>query len=64
MPIKFKPSQTVKARGATHSVTTNYYITNIAEAELRDTLAKSNTTPKRKQKIRNELVRRGVNAIQ
>lgn len=64
MPIKFKPSTTVRARGESKSVTTNYYISNISETELRDTLQKSNTTPKRKQKILNELVRRGVNAIQ
>jgi len=60
MPIKFKPSQTVRARGETKSTTTHYYITNISEKELNDSLANDHTPAKKKQKIRNELVRRNV----
>ena len=60
MPIKYKPSQTVRQRGEAKATTTNYYIKNIAQSELFDALNANNTTPKRKQKIRNELVRRGV----
>ncbi len=63
MPTKFKPSQTVRLRGATKATTTNYYIKNISQTELFESLNNSSTTPKRKQKIRNELVRRGIKIV-
>ena len=63
MPTKFKPSATVRLRGEAKATTTNYYIKNISKTELFETLNNSNTTPKRKQKIRNELVRRGIEIV-
>ncbi len=63
MPTKFKPSETVRRRGELKATTNHYYIKNISKAELFDTLNKDNTTPKRKQKIRNELVRRGIKIV-
>ena len=62
-PTKFKPSVTQRLRGEAKATTTNYYIKNISQNELFDALNANNTTPKRKQKIRNELVRRGVNIV-
>jgi hypothetical protein len=56
MPIKFKSS--VK-NPKTRSVQ-NYYMRSTPQAELVETLNAINTTPKRKQQIRNELVKRGV----
>ena len=56
MPIKFKSS--VK-NPKTRSVQ-NYYMRSTPQAELVETLNATNTTPKRKQQIRNELVKRGV----
>jgi len=60
MPTKFKPSSTVRLRGEAKATTNNYYIKNISQTELFETLNNNNTVPKRKQKIRNELVRRGI----
>lgn len=62
-PTKFKPSVTQRLRGEAKATTTNYYIKNISQNELFEVLNANNTTPKRKQKIRNELVRRGVNIV-
>lgn len=59
MPTKFKPSATVRLRGEVHATTTHYYIKNTSKTELIETYNNQNTTPKRKQKIKNELVRRG-----
>jgi hypothetical protein len=63
MPTKFKPSATVRLRGEAKATTTHYYIKNISQDELFETLNNSNTVNKKKQKIRNELVRRGVNIV-
>ena len=63
MPTKFKPSATVRLRGEAKATTTHYYIKNISQEELFETLNNSNTVNKKKQKIRNELVRRGVNIV-
>jgi hypothetical protein len=59
MPIKFKPS--VKQR---NSKMVNYYMHATSLEELRHTLDSSATSNKRKQKIRNELVRRKVSLSQ
>ena len=60
MPIKFKPSEKVRGKEK-HSAarTVNYYMHTIELHQLYSVLANSNTTGKRKQKIRNEIVRRG-----
>tara|TARA_R110002074_G_C12180366_1_gene633216 strand:- start:241 stop:450 length:210 start_codon:yes stop_codon:yes gene_type:complete len=63
MPTKFKPSATVRLRGEAKATTTHYYIKNISQEELFETLNNSNTVNKKKQKIRNELARRGVNIV-
>ena len=60
MPTKFKPSTTVRLRGETKATTNHYYIKNISQEELFESLNNSNTVNKKKQKIRNELVRRGI----
>lgn len=58
MPIKFKES--VKRRDGSIE---NYYIKGTSLKELRAALENSNTKPKLKQKVRNELVRRGESFI-
>jgi hypothetical protein len=63
MPTKFKPSQTVRLRGETKATTTHHYIKNIAQEELFEALNNNNTVAKKKQKIRNELVRRGIKIV-
>ncbi len=59
-PIKFSPSQTVRDRTTGKNVTSNFFMKSTALAELQSALNNSNTPPKKKQKIRNELVRRGI----
>jgi len=63
MPTKFKPSTHVRLRGEAKATTTHYYIKNISQEELFETLNNSNTVNKKKQKIRNELVRRGIKIV-
>lgn len=63
MPTKFKPSATVRLRGEAKATTTHYYIKNISKEELFESLNNSNTPNKKKQKIRNELVRRGIKIV-
>ena len=63
MPTKFKPSATVRLRGEAKATTTHYYIKNISQEELFESLNNSNTVNKKKQKIRNELVRRGIKIV-
>jgi hypothetical protein len=55
MPIKFKDSVKNQKTGMVQ----NYYMQSTSTNELKEALDNSNTTPKKKQKIRNELVRRG-----
>lgn len=60
MPIKFKESaKVVVNRAAKKYKTVHYYMHNTTLDDLTSAFESSNTTPKRKQKIRNELVRRG-----
>jgi len=63
MPTKFKPSVVNTAKtsnGTTSRKTQHYYMSGISTKELLETYQKSNTTPKYKDKIRKELVKRGV----
>jgi hypothetical protein len=72
MPVKLRPSQTVRARGATKSTTTHHYMkmqtVEVLEKELescRETDLEGRVTTKKgkgkiKQKILNELVRREI----
>tara|TARA_B100000902_G_C27093505_1_gene805051 strand:- start:627 stop:836 length:210 start_codon:yes stop_codon:yes gene_type:complete len=63
MPTKLKPSAEVRDRQTGKVKTEHYYIKNISKQELFDELNKDNTKPKVKQKIRNELNRRGIKII-
>tara|TARA_A100001015_G_scaffold317180_1_gene433406 strand:+ start:541 stop:726 length:186 start_codon:yes stop_codon:yes gene_type:complete len=58
--MKFKPSQAIKNRQTGKLETQHFYMKTVSTKELLETLDKSNTQPKLKQKIRNELVRRKV----
>ncbi len=60
MPMKFKPSQVVKDRQTGKLTTQHFYMKSTSTKELLEALEKSNTQPKLKQKVRNELVRRKV----
>jgi len=60
MPIKFKQSQTVRDRQTKQVTTTHYWIKGMPKEELIEALNKDNTKPKLKQKIYNELARRGI----
>jgi hypothetical protein len=55
MPTKFKES--TKERSGNMQ---NYYMQSTPLTVLQEALDSSATTPKKKQKIRNELVKRGV----
>ena len=55
MPIKFKESQKDRKGNVQ-----NFYMKSTPLAELQSALENSNTSPKKKQKIRNELVRRNI----
>ena len=68
MPTKLKPSakewvRTDRFSRAGKPVIKHYYIKNYSAEELFKGLNKDNTKPKVKQKIRNELVRRGIKII-
>jgi|TARA_R100001443_G_scaffold113916_1_gene129229 hypothetical protein len=63
MPIKLKQSAVVRDRQTGKIKTEHYYIKNISKSELFEELNKDNTKPKVKQKIRNELTRRGIKIV-
>ena len=60
MPIKFKPSSRTMLKGTNKYKTVYFYMKSTPTSELQSALDSSNTPPKRKQQIRNELVKRGV----
>jgi hypothetical protein len=60
MPIKFKQSQTVRDKKTGKNKTENFYMKSTPIAELKEELDRQHTPNKKKQKIRNELVRRGA----
>ena len=66
MPTKLRASGKRWIKDPTTGRSTNkweaehYYIKTVSQKELFEELNKENTKPKIKQKIRNELVRRGV----
>ena len=62
MPVKFKPSHKsfVKGRGTKLE---HFYIKNTPKKELFEYLNNSNAKPKIKQKVRNELTRRGITIV-
>ena len=69
MPTKFRASGKRWIKDPTTGRSTNkwehehYYIKTISQKELFETLNKEFTKPKVKQKIRHELVRRGITII-
>lgn len=60
MPIKFKPSQDIRDRNTGKTTTVHFYMKSTPLNELLEAYTKSNTQPKVKQKIRNELIKRKV----
>ncbi len=61
MPTKFKEStKVILDRNSGKSKMVHTYIRNVDTDELMDTLEKDSAKPKLKQKVRNELVKRGV----
>ena len=63
MPVKLKPSATKIDRQTKKVSIEHYYIKNTPQDELFELLNKDVTKPKVKQKIRNELVRRGYQIV-
>ena len=61
MPIKFKPSATVRDRQTGQVVTQHYYVKCMSKEELFKIGRASCREPKVKNKIRNELARRKIN---
>ena len=63
MPIKLRPSSNQYDRMTNTSTLVHHYIKTKSQKELFEELNQDNTKPKVKQKIRNELVRRGVKIV-
>ena len=69
MPTKLRASgkkwlkDPVTGRSTNRWVQEHYYIKTFSTKELFEELNKDNTKPKVKQKIRNELVRRGIKIV-
>jgi|TARA_Y100001973_G_C5208026_1_gene343125 hypothetical protein len=62
-PTKLKPSAASFDRKTGKTTITHYYIKTISKDELFKELNNHNTKPKIKQKILNELVRRGIKIV-
>ncbi len=63
MPTKFKPSAVTRDRVTGKLKTEHYYMKCQSKDTLFDELNKDSTKGKLKQKIRNELVRRGIKIV-
>jgi len=63
MPTKLKPSSSSYNRQTGKTTVTHYFIKGISQEELFKDLNNHNTKPKVKQKIRNELIRRGIKIV-
>ncbi len=59
MPVKFKPTTKLRKRGGGVQ-TVHYYMHTMDTKELLEYLDSGSSKPKIKQKVRNELTRRGV----
>jgi len=59
MPVKLSKSQVVRDRATGKLTTNHFYIKNVSKKELIEKYNADNTKPKVRQKIKNELVRRG-----
>ena len=60
MPIKFKEDQVIRDKATGKKHVQRFHMNATSLKELLDTFTGRNTTPKLRQKIRNELVRRNV----
>ena len=63
MPTKLRPSGKNYDRMTKKTSIVHYWIKGISQKELFEELNKDNTKPKVKQKIRNELTRRGIKIV-
>ena len=63
MPTKLKPSVIKIDRNTKQKTVEHFYMKTMPQAELFELLNKDMTKPKVKQKIRNELTRRGVKIV-
>tara|TARA_B100000131_G_scaffold186524_1_gene179545 strand:+ start:8060 stop:8272 length:213 start_codon:yes stop_codon:yes gene_type:complete len=63
MPTKLKKSSQTYNRATGKTTTEHYYIKNQSLDTLFEELNRDNTKPKVKQKIRNEINRRGVKIV-
>ena len=63
MPTKLRPSSRTYTRFGNDYTTEHHYIKTISQKELFEELNKYSQKPKVKQKIRNELTRRGIKII-
>ena len=62
-PVKLKPSVKTYSRRTDKYTTVRYFLKSMSKDSLFEELNKYNTKPKVKQKIRNELTRRGLKII-
>jgi len=60
MPIKFKENQVIRDKATGKKHVQRFHMNATSLKELLDAFTGKNTTPKLRQKIRNELVRRNV----
>jgi hypothetical protein len=60
MPIKFKENQVVRDKATGKKTTHSVHMNATALKELLETFSRRGTSPKLRQKIRNELIRRNV----
>jgi hypothetical protein len=63
MPTKYKPSEVKIDRQTKVKSIQHYYMKQLSQEELFKMLNAENTKPKLKQKIRNELYKRGVRIV-
>ena len=62
MPVKFTPSQKTFVKGRGTKIE-HFYIKSTSKKELIEYLNNNNAKPKIKQKVMNELTRRGINVV-
>ena len=60
MPMKYSPSSSVFNKATRRNDTKHFYMHTISTSQLLKDIKDARMTPKRLQKIRNELVRRGA----
>ena len=63
MPAKFKPTEKIVDRATKKVTVKHYYLKQVPQNELFSALNNDSTSNKKKQKIRNELIRRGVKIV-